>query len=449
MRASASIFLSFNLPDAATWFYLTLVLAIALFFKFGRLLSMRNWDVVTLFLAIPGFLLLLDARQTGSNSLQWCGYLWLMAASVIYFGRCLVDLTLIARPALAPNLSLGGLGWLAGALFVGLGAVAARQPSERPDPDSQAPAPIDKVQRQGRQLLHQQVPALGADETTVQLWVGRSLALVCHLMIVSGLIVVGCRHFQDVHAGMAAATFYLLLPYVYLLMPGTALHLGRWYHLLPMALLVWAVVFYRWPMLAGLFVGLSVGSVYFPVFLAPLWASFYRGRGAGRFSTVLVLTAAGCLSLTALVLWLDGDLAQSWQHAWDLTDWQPWKDPVAEGLWTRLPWAMAYRLPVFILYLAFVLTTAFWPSPKNLAHLLALSAAILIGVQFWYADKGGAYVLWYLPFLLLLVFRPNLSDRAPPPIVPEQDRLLRLGQAVARWVRSWVRLPEPLVRLRG
>src|SRR5262249_28464512 len=58
---------------------------------------------------------------------------------------------------------------------------------------------------------------------------------------------------------------------------------------------------------------------------------------------------------------------------------------------------------------------------KNLAHVLALSAAVLVGMQFWYADQGGVYILWYLPLLLLLVFRLNLSDRCPLPILPETD----------------------------
>ena len=61
------------------------------------------------------------------------------------------------------------------------------------------------------------------------------------------------------------------------------------------------------------------------------------------------------------------------------------------------------------------IATAFWPTPKNLAHVIALSAAVLIGIQFWYAEQGGIYVLWYLPFLLVLVFRPNLLDRRPLP----------------------------------
>jgi hypothetical protein len=91
--------------------------------------------------------------------------------------------------------------------------------------------------------------------------------------------------------------------------------------------------------------------------------------------------------------------------------------------------------------------TAFWPAPKNLAHVLALTAAVLIGIQFWYADQGGMYVLWYLPLLLLLVFRPNLSDRLPPLIQPETDWLSRLLRALGRFGIRLLRMPEPVARV--
>ena len=113
-----------------------------------------------------------------------------------------------------------------------------------------------------------------------------------------------------------------------------------------------------------------------------------------------------------------------------------------------MPGHWAYRMPVFLAYLAFVVTTAFWPSPKNLAHVLALSAATLVGIQFWYADQGGVYVLWYLPLLVLLVFRPNLSDRQPPVINGETDWLCRLGRWLTAQGQRLVRPPQPLAGVR-
>src|SRR5207244_1918239 len=130
-----SIFYDFNLPNATTWFYFALLLAIALFFKFSRLLSVRNWDVLTVFLLVPGLLLLQEARHQqpvavhstplaaaqlfagttqaillqGSGAvnvaalltpgfptfeagprLLWFGYVWLVLGSAYFLVRCLI-----------------------------------------------------------------------------------------------------------------------------------------------------------------------------------------------------------------------------------------------------------------------------------------------------------------------------------------------------------------------
>jgi hypothetical protein len=424
MMATDSIFFDVKLPTATTWFYFSALLAIALFFKFTRLLSIRNWDVLTLFLLMPGFLLLHEGR-----ALHFWGYLWLLVASAYYLLRCLFDLTLVRRPALNPNLNLGGLAWLAGTLFVGLVAVAVRNPDQPSDHGGTAPAPIDPMLRQGEKMILQQAPA-ELDESSLKLWVERGLTLVCHLSIVVGLVLIGRQHFEDLHAGMAAATFYLLLPYTYLLMPKTPLGVGRWDHAWPMALLIWALFLYRRPTLAGVFLGLAAGTVFFPALLLPLWLSFYWRRGGWRFGLAFALTAGSCLAVLGGILWINGELPHTLLSGWRLGAWlRP--DADTRGLWQGLPSHWAYRLPIFLAYIVLIGATAFWPSPKNLAHILALSAAVIIGIQFWYADQGGVYVLWYLPLLLLLVFRPNLSACQPQP--PGDDWLRRMGQKLARF----------------
>src|SRR5256885_16822634 len=95
----ASIFLDVNLPNAATWFYFSLLLAVALFFKFSRLLSVRNLDLGLLFVPVPGLLLLLQSNQLGLQHDQavaqrrW-GFISLLAADVVLLGRCLFDVRL-------------------------------------------------------------------------------------------------------------------------------------------------------------------------------------------------------------------------------------------------------------------------------------------------------------------------------------------------------------------
>jgi hypothetical protein len=419
MHALASIFTDISLPNASTWFYLAVLLAVALFFKFSRLLSVRNLDVLALFLLVPGFLLLFE------KSGNWFGYLWLLLGSGCWLLRCLLDLMLVRRPALAPNLNFGGLAWLAASLFVCLVTVAYRRPDGPLQSVGRAPATLDQAQEMARDLVQKQPGVQQADGLDVDFAVGRSLALVCHFAVVVGLIYIGCRHFGDAHIGMAAATFYLVLPY-------TAYQIGQWHHVWPPALVVWAVALYRRPMLAGLLLGLAAGTTYFPAVAFPLWASFYWRRGAGRFTATFLLTAGVCLAVIGSVLWLDGDLPHSLQSVLMVTGKPPWvvPRPGCQSFWTGVHWA--YCLPVFSAYVAFVAAMAFWPFPKNLAHLLALTTAVFLGIQFWYPDQGGVYVLWYLPLLLLLVFRPNLAERRPPAIDPETDWLARLCRTLGR-----------------
>ena len=98
------------------------------------------------------------------------------------------------------------------------------------------------------------------------------MAILSQLAIVLGLVLVGLRHFDNIKTGIAAATLYLLLPY-------TAMWTGSVTHALPGALLVWAIVLYRRPLLAGAMIGLAFGTIYYPIFLLPLWISFYWQRG--------------------------------------------------------------------------------------------------------------------------------------------------------------------------
>ena len=142
----ASIFLDFNpaqrddlvLPVA-------LLLAVALFFKFNRLLSLRNWDLLTLLRAVRARLCfsfkreqtawpLAESVPPGKPAGCGSGYLWLLAGSAYFFVRWSADLALVRRPALDPNLNLAGLAWLTGTLFICLGGAAVRKPV---DADSQ------------------------------------------------------------------------------------------------------------------------------------------------------------------------------------------------------------------------------------------------------------------------------------------------------------------------
>jgi hypothetical protein len=447
-----SIFLDFNLPNAATWFYFSLILTVALFFQFTRLVSLRNLDLLTLFLLVPGFLLLQEAHallsaasalpEHESGALQERGrrelviaYSWLIAGTGYWFGRAIVDLALVRRPPISANLNPSGLGWLGLAMFFCLTAVAVRRNPDHTEPQvGTRPVAITQVQAGVTTAVTQAQSGGPASPDDIRFWVERCLAMICHLAVVLALLMIGVRHFGDPTAGIAAGTLYLLLPY-------TAFQIGQLHHVWPTAFVLWGVFCYRRPTLSGWLLGLAAGSAFVPLLLFPLWFGFYSRRGAGRFGVWFLVAAAVSVGFTALILWWDGRFGSSLTAALNLADWQPWKRPVAESLWTGVHGA--YRLPVFVLFVAFVVTVTVWPSPKNLSHLIALSAAVLMGVQFWHADRGGVYVLWYLPLVLLMVFRPNLSSHEPPVPGPGGGFVVRLAKAGWRKLRTRRVAPPP------
>lgn len=440
-----SIFLEFRLPNAATWFYFALFLTVALFFQFTRLLSIRNLDLLMLFLLVPGFLILHEAaaladaadRASGEEYFALAGraareralgYGWLLIGSLFWFVRAVFDLALVRRPAVNANLNIQGLSWFGLALYIGLTAVALRPTPDQREQEQvgRRPVPIEQVQDTATAVVQQAQTTNGghASPAAVRFWAVRGLAMICHTAVLVGLVMIGWRHFGDVTTGVTAAALYTLLPY-------TAYNIGQVHHVLPTAFLVWAVFCYRRPTIAGWLLGIAAGTSVFPAALFPLWFGFYSRRGASRFGLSFLSATAVSLGVTALVLWL-GPSEVGLVSALHLTDWKPWTAPTSESIWTGTHWA--YRLPLFVLFVGFVAGVTVWPNPKNLSHLLAQSAAVLIAIQFWHGDRGGQYVLWYLPLLLLMVFRPNLTAAEPPPIAPGSV-LVRLAGAAWRRVR--------------
>jgi hypothetical protein len=86
-------------------------------------------------------------------------------------------------------------------------------------------------------------------------------------------------------------------------------------------------------------------------------------------------------------------------------------DVSLEGFWALPSSDGVFRLPVLAAFIAMMATLAIWPAPKNLGTLMSCTAAVLLGTQFWKAQNGGLFMAWWLPVLLLVVFRPNLENR--------------------------------------
>jgi hypothetical protein len=181
---------------------------------------------------------------------------------------------------------------------------------------------------------------------------------------------------------------------------------------LPAALLVWAVYFYRRPLVAGALLGLGAGAIYYPFALMPLWGAFYRRRGLGRFATGVGLTLA---ALVATLVFTSTDLDMFLSRSQQMFGirWPPMER--LSGVWAY--WNAWYRVPILVAFIGLSFSFLLWPAQKNLATLLSGSAALMLGVQFWHAHSGGLALAWYLPLLLLVVFRPNLEDRVALSVV--------------------------------
>jgi hypothetical protein len=421
--------------NPTSWFYLSSLLSIALFFKFNRVLSVRNLDLLLIILLAPGLLAVEFGLRRASGDALGIGFLWLFAVSALFLVRMLFDSTMVRRPMLEPNLTAGGLVFLGGALLVFL---LANVITRRPQAEDVATAATaerlgageasidkDRLAKQGPgypllfllpQIPTQRLfapdpatePADAGSHRAVHETTARIMAIVSQLAIVSGMVFVAWRHFENVRLGIAAAVLYLLLPY-------TATMTGRVDHALPGALVVWAVAAYRRPMIAGGLIGLAIGTIYYPVFLLPLWCSFYWERGVRRFAAGV---AAALMTLVVALWFTSPDAGVFLGQLRQMFGWILPSAVSVEGFWA-LPFTDAvYRLPVLALFIALMTTLAIWPAPKNLGTLMSCTAAVLLGCQFWKAHNGGLFMAWYLPVLLLVVFRPNLENRLAVLVLP-------------------------------
>jgi hypothetical protein len=427
--------------NPTTWAYLSSLLMIAVYFKFNRILSVRNLDLLGLIALAPALLMVQYGRLHAISNIEHIGYVWLFAASGLFLLRLLLDTAMVRRPLLEPNLSVGGLTFLGISLFaflmanviVGTPDAADVSGSERAADLVGRTAPTNELNSlrthgPGFPLLFllpqistqsvlgerglQEAPVEASDSTPANsaelrhVVTARVMAILSQLAIVIGVVLVSMRHFDNVKTGIAVAAIYLLLPY-------TAMWTGSVTHALPGALLVWAVVFYRMPLLAGAMIGLAFGTIYYPMFLLPLWISFYWQRGLTRFLIGLIVMVA-IVVLAAAVTSVDTQMFLA--HLQQMFGVALPESTNLSGAWGKF-WQHVYRYPIIAAQVGLSLSMSIWPAQKNLGTLISYTAALMLGTQFWHAHSGGLALAWYLPLLLLTIFRPNLEDRVAAAVV--------------------------------
>ncbi len=427
--------------NPTSWAYLSSLLMLALYFKFNRIWSVRNIDLFLLILLAPGLLLVQWAAEnkgikTNAAEIEYLGFLWLFVAEGLLLARLLIDTAMVRRPLLEPNLNAAGLLFMGGSLLFFLMAnVVTGKPSQgnlsparqaetvRAEQDEESSDGNERfdsfatngpgfflIYRQPRILTQEWIGAgqpdkqeteeqLVEEELKIREATARVVAILSHVFIVIGLLTIGHVHFENITAGIAATTMYLMLPY-------TALWTGDVVHALPASLLVWAVVLYRRPFFSGMMIGLASGTIYYPAFLLPLWCSFYWMRGLKRFITGVLLMIAVLVLTMAFTTTSTDEFVQQLVQMFGLrtprmTD--------LYGIWQT--WNYVFRYPILAAFVALSFSFTMWPTQKNLGSLIACSGAIMLAVQFWHAYDGGIFIAWFLPLLILTIFRPNLEDR--------------------------------------
>lgn len=424
--------------NSTTWFYLSLLLIVAIYFRFTRFWSLRNLDLALL-LAVSPALLILDDSLLSLEESKIAGNTWLFAASGVLLLRLLCDGLFTRRPRMEQNLNSSGLAFLGACALLFLAMRVATEPL----PDST----INTVRR-SENLRHRvddstnpaeagptpslfgapvgaisEVVTPGPEETEegrmkAAIVTARVMAVLSHLAIVIALFVLGAKLFGDSHAGLAMALLHLLLP-------CTFYQAGEVIHVLPSALILWALVAWRRPQIAGSLFGLACGTLFFPVFLLPLWAAFYGKQNAWRF--LGAFAAVGFVLMGSLAL-TSADAASFIRQVLGSID---WKELIFRFQEENVFWSsqnIAFRLPVCAAFFVGLIFTTIWPKKKSLEYLISASTAIIVATQFWYPQQGGIYLMWYLPLMLVVVFRPRLPLYAPEPMKNEGSASAKAGK---------------------
>ena len=83
----SDILFHYHRVNPTTWFYFASLLSIALFFKFNRLWSIRNLDLLGLILLAPGILAVEYGGYKANVADQQLGFVWIFVVTGWFLAR--------------------------------------------------------------------------------------------------------------------------------------------------------------------------------------------------------------------------------------------------------------------------------------------------------------------------------------------------------------------------
>ena len=380
-----------------------------------------------------------DATTDLRHPMSIWSSLALIVLAILLVVRLLFDESLTRRPRLDQNLNVAGLTFLCVPAFVILAfgvflkpapvtnvkaiehgrALLQRRQVHVDNQINEVPAPTETLIAAGGAAVAQlsgtlpnSVSVNTGETRNTELLVARILVVIAHMIVILGLLYIGRQHFSSIQLGVAMSCLYLLLP-------CTAANVHKLSHVLPAACLIWAIASYRKPMVAGVLLGLACGTLFFAVFLLPLWAVFYGRKGAIRFGVSVlgvVVLLATCLMM------ISGDADSFYYRVVSSTNWTVYRLLDDTLSISQTPMSHLFiRIPMAAIFFVMLTAMTVLPRPRNLENLLANSTALVVAAQMWYPDDIGSYVQWYMPLFLLVVFRPRLDRFTPPEMIEWQS----------------------------
>lgn len=170
------------------------------------------------------------------------------------------------------------------------------------------------------------------------------------------------------------------------------------------AFLVWGFVLMRWAPIAGVMLGLATQIKFFPIILAPLWASFPRAFSGWGRRGIFITGFALAIALAAPVIFLgDGNFQVFWERS---IKWQIERDSPFSIWGQHAALAEIQRLGQYVL-LAVAALLYLLPPRKNLMQLAALTGALVLGFQLLQTHWFYLYIPWFAPMALIAVLAGN------------------------------------------
>ncbi len=424
--------------EGPSFCWLSIVLVFVFLGNSSQVLSLRNLDIILLYLLCPFLLVLWESKSFA--------YTGIFAVTLLFFLRCLLGAWLKSKQLLKDNANLRKH-----TVFVLVLACLLHVQTvyERPIDDSGLCSVIGAeyiiqtgklpygtefghIGVYGPLLYALHIPANWIFQPDVnfdsqrgafdwgpyeefEMRGAQTVVLVFDLLAMLGLYCFG-RKYGDKTTGVFLSLAFALCPYVIGI--GGAGGLQWTSHIVGTAFVVFALVFISRPTVAGLMLALGSGMLYYPAFLFALWFCYYvrtsTWREGLKFLAAFATVGLACVVMILILVVPDGEskgLSSLEAFINDTVYFQQFSESYGRSpfsFWGQYPSIAKWGKPIAgASYLLFCLLIGFVPGRMDIRRLVALTAAVLVGTQFTLSHGGGTYIGFYIAAFIILLFGPS------------------------------------------